>query len=348
MFKSLNLFGNAPAAIGIDWLQLYVELPIDDIVKNTYYDVILQSFQTRQFKKVYEIKTNGDRLPLATLAAEAHSNIMAKNTGVLKIENCCLYQNDLKSWVNNLLLKLNLKLLNVTRIDYFIDFQKFLGDVTPTEFIKEFVSGNIIKMGKSKFQINGSVKKIFTYDYLKFGSKTSEINYYLYNKSKELKEVKNKPYITRMWDKLNINQEENDVWRLEFSIKSSQKIFINEFGEEISSMKNLSMCEHNVIKKYLNLLLDKYWRYATPKNFAADKCSTRVKLIKFFNLDAVKEFWCRISEKLTSNRMDKVFLKKLISLKKDYGPKFDVYNKNIDIISEYFSRTRNLGYYLKL
>ena len=42
MFKSLNLFDNLPAAIGIDWLQLYVEMPLDDIAENTYYDVSLQ------------------------------------------------------------------------------------------------------------------------------------------------------------------------------------------------------------------------------------------------------------------------------------------------------------------
>jgi hypothetical protein len=96
------------------------------------------------------------------------------------------------------------------------------------------------------------------------------------------------------------------------------------------------------------LLLAKYWRYATLENFAADKCSTRVKLIQFFNLNAVKEIWSRISEKLTSNRMDKVFLKKLISLKKDYGPKFNIFNDNIDLIVNYFARTRNLSYYLKL
>jgi hypothetical protein len=229
----MNLFDNLPAAIGIDWLQLYVEMPLSDIADNTYYDVSLQSFQTRQFKKVYAIKSAGDKLPLATLAAEAHSNIMAKNTGILKIENKILYQSDLKSWINNLLQKLNLKLLNVTRIDYFIDFQEFLNDVNPADFIKDFVSGNIIKMGKSKFQINGSVKKAFTYDYLKFGSKTSDVNYYLYNKSKELRDVKNKPYITKIWDKSKIDHEKQDVWRLEFSIKSSQKILINEFGEEI-------------------------------------------------------------------------------------------------------------------
>jgi hypothetical protein len=343
----MNLFNNAPAAIGIDWLQLYVELPLNNIAENSYYNVNLQSYQTRQFKKVYEIKSAGDQLPLATLAAEAHSNIMAKNTGILKIENKILYQSDLKSWINNLLQKLNLKLLNVTRIDYFIDFQKFLGDVAPAEFIKQFVSGEIVKMGKSKFQINGSVKKTFTYDYLKYGSKTSDINYYLYNKSKELREVKNKPYITKIWDKLKMDKD-NDVWRLEFSIKSSQKILINEFGEEISTMKNLSMLDHSIIKKYLNLLLAKYWRYATAENFAADKCSSRVKLIQFFNLNLVKEIWCRISEKLTSNRMDKVFLKKLISLKKDYGHKFNIFNDNIDLIVNYFARTRNLSYYLKL
>lgn len=343
----MNLFGNHPAAIGIDWLQLYVEMPLSDFEQNDFFDITLQSYQTRQFKKVYEIASAGDKLPLATLAAEAHSNIMAKNTGIIKIENKCLYQSELQQWVMNLLNKLKLKLLNITRIDYYIDFQKFQGNVDPQEFINQFVSGQIVKMGKSKFQINGSVKKTFTYDYLKYGSKTSLVNYYLYNKSKELKEVKSKPYITKIWDKLKFDKN-IDTWRLEFSIKSSQKILIDEFGEEISTMKDLSMLNHDISKKFINLLIGKYWRYATKENYEKDLCSTRVKLIEFFNIDLVKSVWMRISEKLTSNRMDKVFIKKLIGLKKDYGPKFDYFNDNIDIIANYFARTRNLNYYLKI
>lgn len=345
--SKLNLFGDAPAAIGIDWLQLYVEMPLNDFDKSNVYEITLEPYQTRQFKKVYTIKSMGDKKPIATIACEAHSNIMAKNTGILKIENKCLYQSELKQWVEHLIEKLNLKLLNVTRIDYFIDFQKFCGDVDVQDFIKKFVSGEIIKLGKQKFQINGNVKKDFTYNYLKFGSKTSDINYYLYNKTLELKEVKNKPYIQQLWKKVNM-KDDVDVWRLEFSIKNSQKILIDEFGEEVSNMKNLSMTNFDVMKQFIKMLLNKHWRYATRENFERDKCSTRVKLIQFFNLDVVKSVWMRISEKLTSNRMDKVFIKKLISLKSDFGPKFDYFNDSIDILANYFARTRNLSFYLKI
>jgi hypothetical protein len=345
MFASLNLFGkNSPAVIGIDWLQLYVEVP--ETFVNSYsekYELILEDYQTRQFKKVISIKERKTENIIACIVIEPHSKIMAQNTGVLKIENFILYQTNLKKWVNDLLQELKLILLNITRIDFFIDFEKFANGNNPETFIQQFISGQIVKFGKTKFQLCGNVKKSFTYNYLKFGSKTSEINYYLYNKSLELNEVKNKPYIREQWTKNKLGKE-NDVWRLEFSVKGGMKELIEETGESITTLKELTILDHKPIKQFLHYLLNKNWNFATKENFEKDSCSTRVKKIAFFNLDACTHIYARVTEKKTSNRMDKVFLKKLLSLKNDYGQRFNFFEDNIQLIANYFARTRDLRF----
>ena len=343
---NLNLFGNnAPAIIGIDWLQLYVEVP--ENFANLYlekYILNVEEYQTRQFKKVITIKERkNEKNIIATIVIEPHSKIMAQNGGVLKIENVYLYQTNLKQWIENLLVDLKLILLNITRIDFFIDFEKFASDVNPEEFIKQFVSGSIVKCGKAKFQLNGTVKKLFTFDYLKFGSKTSEINYYLYNKTKELREVKNKPWIKEQWTKNKIGKN-NDVWRLEFSVRGRMKELIEETGEPITTLKELKVLENTTVKKFIEYLLQKNWVFATKENFERDKNISRVKKIEFFILEQCKFIYARITEKKTSNRMDKVFLKKLLSLKNDYGVKFDYFQDNIQLIANYFARTRDLHY----
>lgn len=345
MFSSLNLFGkNSPAVIGIDWLQLYVEVP--EAFINSYsekYELILEDYQTRQFKKVITIKDRKNEEIIGTIVIEPHSKIMAQNTGVLKIENKYLYQTTLKNWVQNLLTELKCVLLNITRIDFFIDFEKFANGNNPETFIQQFISGQIIKCGKAKFQLCGNVKKSFTFNYLKFGSKTSEINYYLYNKTKELEEVKNKPYIKEIWTKNKLGKK-NNVWRLEFSVKGGMKELIEETGESITTLKELTILEHKPIKQFLHYLINKNWQFATKENFEKDKNISRVKKIEFFNLEACSHIYARVSEKKTSNRMDKVFLKKLLSLKNDYGLSFNFFEDNIQLIANYFARTRDLRF----
>jgi hypothetical protein len=345
MFSSLNLFGrNSPAVIGIDWLQLYVEVPDGFInLLSNKYELVLEPYQTRQFKKVITIKQRVNDVVLGSIVIEPHSKIMQQNTGLLKIENQYLYQTDLKTFVQKLLNDLNLVLLNITRIDFFIDFEKFANGNTPETFIQSFISGQTIKCGKAKFQLCGNVKKSFTYNYLKFGSKTSEVNYYLYNKTLEMNEVKRKPYIIEQWNKNKLGKK-NDVWRLEFSVKGGMKELIEESGECISTLKELKMLEHNSIKQFLHYLIQKNWQFATKENFEKDKNISRVKKIEFFNLEKCNNIYARVSEKKTSNRMDKVFIKKLLSLKDDFGQAFNYFEDNIQVVAEYFARTRDLRY----
>ena len=314
MFNSLNLFGkNSPAVIGIDWLQLYVEVPEGFInLLSNKYELKVEDYQTRQFKKVITIKERVNDVVLGSIVIDPHSKIMQQNAGLLKIENCYLYQTNLKGWINKLLTDLKLILLNVTRIDYFIDFEKFANGHNPETFIQSFISGQTIKCGKAKFQLCGNVKKSFTYNYLKFGSKTSEVNYYLYNKSLEMKEVKHKPHIKEQWNKNKIGIK-RDVWRLEFSVKGGMKELIADTGESISTLKELKILEHSTIKQFLHYLIGKNWQFATKENFEKDKNISRVKKIQFFNLEKCNNIYARVTEKKTSNRMDKDFIKKLLS-----------------------------------
>jgi hypothetical protein len=342
MFKSLSLFGkDSSAIIGVDWLQLYCKINFDFMDQKSKYTLKLEEFQTRQFKKVVSIYEKNDHI--ATIVYEPHSKMLAADGSVIKIENKYLYQANLKAWIEELLKDLQLTLLNVTRIDYYIDFNKFKSGVKPGEFIQQFIEGKVCKTGKSKFQLVGSVKKVFTYDYLKFGQKSSDICYYLYNKSKELDEQKNKPWIRESWK--NVLEKDSTTWRLEFSLKGGCKELISlDTGESVTNLKSLEVLSTATIKKFLSLLLSKYWSFATKENFEKDKCISRVKKIEFFNLDICKYIYTRITEKKPSNRMDKVFIKKLLGLKKDYGEKFIYFNDNIDTIAHYFARTRDLHY----
>jgi hypothetical protein len=147
-----------------------------------------------------------------------------------------------------------------------------------------------------------------TFEYLKFGSETSVISYYLYNKSKELAEKKNKPWITDTW-KANALNTDVDVWRLEFSIKSNLNELMNLETSEAWSMNKLIVLTENLKLSLINCLLQKYWLFSFPHD---DKNRSRWPKIKLFDLDTAKCILIRLSEKKESNRSDKIFVKKLV------------------------------------
>lgn len=57
------------------------------------------------------------------------------------------------------------------------------------------------------------------FDSIRWGSRSSGVSVYLYNKSKELREVKDKPWIRAAWKKEELSSK-LDVWRVEISITS--------------------------------------------------------------------------------------------------------------------------------
>ena len=178
---------------------------------------------------------------------------------------------------------------------------------------------------------------------MKFGSPTSNISYYLYNKSKELREVKNKPWIIDTWALNNLNNDK-DIWRLEFSIKKMKKDATNMDDGTNISLSSLALFIRENFECIIKYLIQKLWKFSTLHNWSIQKNKSRCITIDFFKFDIQNIDLIRYSEKITSNRMDKIFIKKLESLKNDYGYTGSYFDGEIDTIASYFKRTRGLKY----
>lgn len=298
---------NILTCISIDWLQLNCSRSGGPLgTRAGIYNVKKLPHQTRHFRDVYEIYLFKELC--ASIAMNPHSTVLASDMALLKVENKFLYNYDLPNFVESLLKSLSLQLNNITRLDLAIDFNTFCHGLHPPEFIREFLYSNIIKHGKSKYKVMGAQDHNLTFEYLKFGSGTSIISYYLYNKSKELSEKKNKPWISDNW-KLNGLDIAKDVWRLEFSIKSNLNELMNLETSEAWSLNKLIVLQEQIKLSLFNCLLQKYWLFSFPQ---ADKNKSRWHKIQFFNLDIASCILIRLSEKKESNRSDKIFIKKLV------------------------------------
>ncbi len=136
----------------------------------------------------------------------------------------------------DLISTLHLTYKGITRLDLCYDCNYFSNHKSPAKFIQDFVfkevgkNGYIYRKGSSKFTCHGSKtstssSKITS---IAFGSNNNKVRQYIYDKTIELEEVKDKPWIREYWE-LNglISDEKTHVWRTEISIKSQGMDILN-------------------------------------------------------------------------------------------------------------------------
>lgn len=292
--------------ISIDWLQLYCDCT--DFKPNPAYTWKLHGYQTQQFRKVYSIIYQNEEI--ATATAEPSSHIMPKWAMIIKISNRELYGQNLSGLVSDLLCSNAIKFISLTRLDIAVDFQTFHNGLKPQNFIQRFMTGTYLKNGRGKYTLIGEQKHTHTFDYLRFGTKTSEANAYIYNKTKELEQVKDKPYIRKLWSSLGFNADK-DVWRLEFSLKSKKLQCIELHTGEHTVLGLEVLDNHILLNKLFNGFMAQYFEFKV--NDGKQNKSRMKSLILFDESEAeVKPLY--LPKEPCGSKADKVFIKKLYQL----------------------------------
>lgn len=112
---------------------------------------------------------------------------------------------------------------NITRCDLAVDLNYFVGGLLPSTFIRKYICKNncsFIRHGSNKWALYGRKEMRTTvFDSIRWGSRSSGVSVYLYNKTKELRDVHDKPWIREAWKKADLSST-LDVWRVEISITS--------------------------------------------------------------------------------------------------------------------------------
>lgn len=239
--------------VGIDWLQVSFK---GSLKSNHKYEVKLIDLETKIFSKVYHIIYNGEVVASAT--AEPKSPILDPALLIIKVENKHLYISDPILLMQDFRDVFKLVFCNITRIDLFRDFNEFKYGLKPHSLIEKFVQGVYLRRGKGEFKIFGNSSKKLNFSYLRFGGNTSDFTVYLYNKSKELREVKFKPWIIERAQAVGVDTS-RDFWRLEVSCKSCKKEVVNVSSGEVIN-PDLSYFASSVnVYEYYSALLVKYF-----------------------------------------------------------------------------------------
>lgn len=352
-------------SINVDWLQLTCDLPCMKNYHNYYnlknkwrkppYIVELDQAQTRHFAAIYNVLDGRTKEQVAVIATEPRSKLCLKdNTAIVKIINKYLYQKNLSHFVTGLLKELEITFRNITRLDLAVDFLTFNKRLTPQSFIHKLVSGTIMKVGQAKYKAAGDTPAVRRgalvggFSSVKFGTETSDVSYYLYNKSLELKQVKNKPWILDNWIS-NGWDEVTDVWRLEYSIKRQRNpvgIIDDKTGNVIKecSFKDLSILDDIdlIFKHFYNTTWQFHNKEYTKKKRL--KKPSRCKQVSCFDKKEFDLITCTIplSHKRDSGRATKIFAKSLMNLNQELrGQDFDLGIVSNDMLT-WIIKTRNL------
>lgn len=265
----------------LDWLQLYCRVAhepdtfrelwtspqLDKFGNHRDYKLIVAKEYIKGYAQQRAVKCG--RYVVAHIAWEPIGARREYNAAAIKLDNAILYNADWHFILKDILLTLEWTAVNITRMDLACDFNYFENGLYPETFIRVYMtksSNTYIRHGSNKWAAIG-VKDMQknTFDYIRWGSRQSGVSVYLYNKSKELREQKFKPWIADLWKKHGLDQEK--TWRVEISINSSGRGLKNAYNELIYSVFADDLYREQSIENIFKVYAQDYFKfYWKPKN----------------------------------------------------------------------------------
>jgi len=324
---------NVKHCVSIDWLQVYCLCNnISEGVhygKERTYKVELLPHETAMFKRVYDIyeyhvQTQKKRI-VATMQCEPRSPKLNHRALTLKLANRMLYSQNYIAVLYDLIFCLGLTYKGITRIDVCYDCNRFSGGRSVPKFLHDYVTklngsvGYITRKGSDKFSLHGGRSKSGTTKItsMRFGSNQSRIGAYIYDKTLELQEVKDKPYIREYWEANGLlNDENNHVWRAEISIKSQGTDILNMSTGELFRLSPRYIEHRDSIDKLFAVYASKVLSF---KICGGQKNKKDFRSIKLFDLDATTTKPYYESKFADTGRMERICVNKIVKLSSEYS-----------------------------
>lgn len=234
--------------VNLDWLEVHAYEPIVTSLNALYYHTqgwIVQEreYGTRVYREMFTL-IGRDNQPLLEIrrnpASQGINGVHQPNECHIRLVNRACYFDDAAEWLQLFLNNYGYYNVRISRVDVCLDFTTFdMGD-DPAAFVRRYFKHKYSKINQGRISAHGD--DTWTgqeWNSLSWGSKKSAVSTKLYNKTMELYDIKThtykKPHIRYAWllsglvdDYVNCtkNGEKVDVWRVEFSLKSSVRNWV--------------------------------------------------------------------------------------------------------------------------
>lgn len=327
--------------ISVDWLQVYARTTADTTIKN---DVMLKGkhrsycvrendIQTAMFKNVATIYIGS--LPCAIIQYNPRSTKLDNRMMLIKLENRVLYSAGYVELLYDVMNALKVVYKGITRLDIAYDCCAFKGNRSPSKFINNFVSKrgitahNIRKKGSEEFTCHGTKPRggEAKINYIRFGSPQSKISAYIYNKTQELKEVKDKPWIRDAWKKAGIINSDKDVFRSEISIKAEGMDIMDMATDKIFRLSPDYLDCQEKIEMIFRIYAEKYFCFLIDGGQKRKKDFKRIELFEDHQDYVIKPI--RINTSADTGRIEKICYNVLDRLSEQYTDQSDAKRRSL-------------------
>lgn len=296
--------------INFDWLEVYcledyIGFPHDaDYFRRCGFHVECRDYGTPVYHQMFVVY-GADDYPMLEIRRDPKSAVGRQINGVLdpmachvRLVNRTCYFNSPVSILQQFLEQYGLHYQRISRLDIALDFEKFDYGDDPAEFMRRYMAGRYAKINQANISAHGRDQwdgRIW--NSLKWGQEKSMVSTKFYNKTMEIKERTDKPYIRQAWRAAGLvdddyhlskvgadgNEYYPEIWRVEFSIKSGTRnwFIIEDYNgakKKIRSIRHdLNMYKDK--QQLMNLffsLADHYFHFkkfkaATRKDRCPDK-----------------------------------------------------------------------------
>ena len=209
--------------------------------------------------------------------------------------------------------------------------------------LQSVVNERIKRTDDRRCTLRGSAKNIRDINYIAFGSRSSSVCSYMYNKTKELREVKEKPYIRQLW-KLNGIDDTRDVWRVEISIKSDAKTLLKTDTGEIFTISTDMLKLQADIESLFYIYAAKYFDFRIND---LTKNKSRMRSVPIFeHMPTITTRPIRLTLRQDSTKADKIFLRKLVNIECEVPHPTDQFRDALRIVQYEYTFAKNLAAYL--
>ena len=216
-----NSKNNMDNVISCDWLSFTGHL-INHEYAN-YYPVTNGKYSTNDEEKgtaVYKSikRYSKNNLPYFVVLYHPRASFLHNYDCQVKLDNHILYSEELEQVLKDIF-ACGISFYCITRLDLCIDFINFDNGIKPAKFIDLVMKNRIFKLRKGDGFTFFKSHHDLEYTGISFGKKSSSAHWRLYNKSLEMREVKDKYYIRQLWVNNGWQDSDGDVWRLELELK---------------------------------------------------------------------------------------------------------------------------------
>lgn len=348
--------------ISVDWLQVCCySNNLAFLLNNDYYNKVdslpywleLQPLETRNFARFIRVhtKVGNDWRYCADILAVPRSSMLNSNIVLVKIHNKFLYSQNYIKLLYNICATFKLSIKGLTRLDLCYDCNTFHNGLKPHKFIKEFVTAEfdssryIYKVGAKQFRVYGgkSVSSATKFSGIEFGSGKSSKRCYIYDKTLELEEVKDKPWIRQYWQQNGlISDAKTHVYRAEISIKCDGMDLLNMSTGELFKLSPEYLRSQPAIEKLFHFYAARMFRFHRKGKHTRVRDYDRIELFENSPIITCKPK--KVCVNADTGRTEKICVSTLSKLSCQYSDLSQEYSSALSRCITFLSEVAGIKY----